>query len=459
MITAAHDRMRKSRTLLVYERPAWAPLAFKLEMIEDPKVGTAGTDGRKLWYAPEFVMSMKVNHLIFVFTHELMHCAFRHPVRMAGRHPKVWNIACDISINNILVFEEQMEAAPGALLEKKYLGWTPEKIYDELMANAEQAMENFPNPSPIFVPGPSGSGDGQKSSGQGQQKPKDKKDGSGSGKDSKDEQKDKQEGQGGGNGDKDKKDGQNAPEGQQDGQKGNQAAQDGGFGGKCPWDKDLKEDWESAVVAAQQLAKSRGIGSSWLDREVQKVVEPRFKLEKILSRIIGTGIGEDTSWKSPNRRFVSRGLHLPSIEKDKKEGVVVLDVSGSVSDGDVEKFIGMTLRLAKSKGIQKLRIIQCDYEISDDQTIKRASQYKKKRSACGGTSFKPPFELLKKEKKATWDTSFIIYLTDLQGDFPEVKPRIPTFWISTTPDLAAPFGTTYHWDRQTDRVTHVLPSK
>jgi predicted metal-dependent peptidase len=37
----------------------------------------------------------------------------------------------------------------------------------------------------------------------------------------------------------------------------------------------------------------------------------------------------------------------------------------------------------------------------------------------------------------------MIYLTDLEGDFPDTPPPFPVLWVSTTSHVA-PFGTTIH---------------
>ncbi len=221
------------------------------------------------------------------------------------------------------------------------------------------------------------------------------------------------------------------------------------------WDRETDEEWKQATIAAQQYAKMRGTSPGWLEQMVDSIVEPPVPIEKILQHIVGSQRSDESSYRNPNRRFISRGLALPTTKKDKKSGVFVIDTSGSVSDETAKYFLGIALRALKSKGINELRLIQCDMRVVDDVKVKDPTGFKMhvKREGLkgrGGTSFKPPFELIEKEGKS-WDISFLVYLTDLEGDFPERAPRFPVFWISTEGHIA-PFGRTFYWDQQGNKV-------
>ena len=60
----------------------------------------------------------------------------------------------------------------------------------------------------------------------------------------------------------------------------------------------------------------------------------------------------------------------------------------------------------------------------------------------GGTSFRPFFERLPR-RRAAWEPSVAIYLTDGYGDFPPLAPSDPVLWVVTPGgmDVARfPFG-------------------
>jgi predicted metal-dependent peptidase len=81
----------------------FATLLLRLKLEADAQVETIATDGRRLIYTPEFVLSLSSDELLGVLVHEVMHNALKHPLRRDGRDLERWNIACDLAINPILI--------------------------------------------------------------------------------------------------------------------------------------------------------------------------------------------------------------------------------------------------------------------------------------------------------------------------------------------------------------------
>ena len=415
VLRKADKRMIAGRTRVVFDRPLYSPMLFKLELKCAPWLPTMATDGKSLMYNPQFTVDLDLDHLMFAILHETLHCVFRHPARRSMRDPEIWNIAGDISINNILIYDEKLKHPNWVLQDKKYIGWSTEAIYDELIKDREASKKQYPSKCPCVQKDPTaGDGDGEEG-----------EDGDGEGKGSS---------------------GQNDP-----------AARDPRGWADVEWSKDIDEEWKQAVIASQQYAKQRGTSPGWLNSLVDDIVDPAVPIEKILQFIVGSNCSDESSWKNPNRRFVSRGLHLPSSLKDQKSGVIIIDTSGSVDDATGKDFMAIALRALRSKGINELRLIQCDTRVVDDFTVKDVNKLKLKikrdgLKGRGGTSFKPPFELL--QKGGLQNISFCVYLTELCGDFPDRAPRFPTFWI-TVDEGCAPFGKTYYWDRTGNKVVPV----
>lgn len=415
-------RLIQGRTQVVFYKPLFAPLIFKLEPKQADWLPTMATDGRSLMYNPKFVLDMSVDHLKFGILHEVLHCAMNHPGRRGSRDPQVWNIASDMVVNGILVFEEGMNHPSWIILDKKYHGMTAEAIYDDLMKNAEKTKEKYPVPCPCVQKDPTAGDD----DGEGQGQNDGEKEGKGSGGDPTD-----------GNS-----------------QNGNQPVDPKGWR-DVDWDRNKQEEWKQAVNQSDQMARQQGTAPGWFKSLVDEINEPRIPVEKMLQHILGDKVSDETTWRSPNRRFVSRGLYLPTTLKDKKDGVVVLDTSGSVDDETAKHFLGLLMRVLRSKGINEIRFMQADTRVVDDVTFKNVTEFKshiKREGVKGrsGTCFREPFERIQDEGKE-WNTSFLIYLTDLAGTFPEKKPRYPVIWISVDRDKA-PFGTTYHWDVKNHKI-------
>jgi predicted metal-dependent peptidase len=461
-VEKATKKLVSGRAKVVFFKPLYAPLVFRLVIKAAQWVQTMATDGKSLMFNPKFVLELPIEHLKFSILHEILHCVMRHPSRRGNRDPEIWNIATDLIVNGILVFGEALEHMTWIVLDRKYYGkapdgaeWTAEKIYDDLIKDAQGSKQKFKIKCPCVQKDPTDKG------------------GAGGQQESDEEGKCKMPG--GGKSGKEPGDGEGGKDGQEpgDGAEGDEEGSGGGEGGDqeaqgftdprgwtdVKWDKDIDEEWKQAAIQTEQMARMRGTTPGWLTSLVDELVEPPVPIEKILQHLVGSHISQETSWKSPNRRFISRGIVLPSAMKDKKDIVFILDTSGSVGDAEARQFLGLGQRAMKSKGINEMRLMQCDMVICDDQRVKDVSAYKlhiKKvgLKGRGGTSFKPPFERLVAEK-ALWTTACIIYLTDLCGDFPERAPKCPVFWFSTTPGMKAPFGKTFHWDQATNKITVV----
>ncbi|MGI6006671.1 MAG: VWA-like domain-containing protein [Ruminococcus sp.] len=59
---------------------------------------STGTDGRVIWYNPQQIISLfRQDTLEKYCFHMIVHCLWLHIVPPAGRDPRLWNLACDIS--------------------------------------------------------------------------------------------------------------------------------------------------------------------------------------------------------------------------------------------------------------------------------------------------------------------------------------------------------------------------
>jgi len=86
---------------IAMDEPFYAYVLGTLEIIEDRDCPTAWTDGRRMGINPEFFAGMTFQNRCAVLVHEGDHVRMEHPIRMRGRDPLLWNIACDAAINAI----------------------------------------------------------------------------------------------------------------------------------------------------------------------------------------------------------------------------------------------------------------------------------------------------------------------------------------------------------------------
>ncbi len=66
---------------------------------------TACTDGDMLIFDPQFVLGLTAEELQILMLHEVMHCVLGHCMRGKGKLQRLYNIACDIVVNSLILSE------------------------------------------------------------------------------------------------------------------------------------------------------------------------------------------------------------------------------------------------------------------------------------------------------------------------------------------------------------------
>lgn len=109
-------------------------MALYLTPAERLDIPTLATDGKKVYYNPQFVLSISDEQMRAEFAHEVMHCVCNHLTRRGGRNPRLWNIAADYVINLILK-KAGFQLGSDWLLDTKYDGMAVEQVYELLLKN------------------------------------------------------------------------------------------------------------------------------------------------------------------------------------------------------------------------------------------------------------------------------------------------------------------------------------
>ncbi len=122
------------RLMVDKQKKGWgfyASILFKMPMIAKDDVQTMATDGKSIFYNPEWSNTLTDEEMDFVRCHEGMHRVLRHHLRMNDRDSELWNIATDYAINSILK-KSGMTMPKDGLYSREYEGMSAEKIYDTL---------------------------------------------------------------------------------------------------------------------------------------------------------------------------------------------------------------------------------------------------------------------------------------------------------------------------------------
>ena len=124
-----------------------------------------------------------------------------------------------------------------------------------------------------------------------------------------------------------------------------------------------------------------------------------------------------------------------------EELVIAIDTSGSCTSKMVEQFLAETYGILSEKEnfFEKMNVylIQCDCCIQDVKHITSRSDWEKcgkyvEIQGRGGTDFRPVFGYIEKlkQKKALKNLRALIYFTDGDGIYPEQRPEYETAFVS-----------------------------
>lgn len=396
---SAKDKISKAKYKLILNNPFFATLLFGLDIVDgtewiDASGGakTMATDGRRIFYHKEFVEQHSMPELIGALAHEVMHCAMLHMYRLRGRDLKLWNIATDIAINQVLtkppftpdgstpegfgftlppnwLMVYQGSRHPDGLSTwiPEYENQTAEWIYDDLKSKAldqersslleRQALDTLIDP--LKSPGSSEEGDD----------------------------------------------------------------------GQAPLE-DLEALWREKLQRAKLVAEQAGKMPSSLLRQVGELLRPKVNWRSLLHQFVDQMAAnrEDYWWRLPNKRYIAHGFYMPGLYSEVLPPLVVaIDTSGSIDDEMLREAISELNWLRQTYKIETTYLVYCDcrvagveiYGMEDDISVTQPK-------GGGGTSFVPPFEWVERQGI---NPAALIYFTDGYGDAPRHPPEYPVLWM------------------------------
>ena len=386
-MSAASELFAKARAALLVGAPFWGVLSLRLAPVEDASVSTMQTDGVSIRFNPNFVAGLSRAVLRTSIAHETLHCAALHHTRRGDRYLRRWNIACDYAINPLLV-EAGFEMPDGILLDPAYAGMSAEEIYDKLPHDAGNNGDDGDDQDSDDPGGMGGVADPPPSDAGASAQPN--------------------------------------PLGQS--------------GAPVPSRADLarqEEVWAIATAQAEATAKAMGIGASDAARAIRAQVAPKVDWRDVLRRYLSAAAKSDYAWTPPNRRYVARGLYLPSLRSETLGPVVVaVDTSGSIDDTTLATFAAEITAILDEAAPAAIHVVYCDDAVAGTETYAPGDVIELSPRGGGGTAFRPVFDWI---ARSDIQPVCAIYLTDLDGRDFGPEPDYPVLWVST--DLtAAPFG-------------------
>ncbi|MCI6627407.1 MAG: VWA-like domain-containing protein [Tenericutes bacterium] len=132
----------KRKMLVKY--PFFGSVVAGVKYKEERSVGTAGTDGKTIYYNPDFLEKLSTDEQTFVFAHEVCHIAFNHILRSEGKNPQVWNTATDAVINQFLK-RDGLKMVDGGVDIADAINYDAEQLYEKMMKEQQQNQSGFGN--------------------------------------------------------------------------------------------------------------------------------------------------------------------------------------------------------------------------------------------------------------------------------------------------------------------------
>jgi len=368
--------------------PFFATLSLFTHYQPSLAIDTAGTDGKNIFFNPEYLCTLTTPQQDGLLLHELLHAALLHITRRGMREPKLWNIAADIVVNGLIMEQGNFQLPEDALRKPNWEKFSVEEIYELLMK--ESKLPNLINPDllshppdileePILLRDDYPEGENQ----------------------------------------------------QQDENWGNLAQN---------YQTQLQKHWQTAMEQATQVAKSVGKGKlpKGIERQFQQLSQAQLDWRSYLWRYL---VQTPSDFQGFDRRFIGLGLYLDVLVGESVQVYVAVDTSGSVDESELNLFLSEVQGILAAYPHIVCDLYYADAELYGPYSLTRDSHIPKPIGG-GGTSFIPFFAKV----EATQDRSLegvCVYLTDGYGSFPSSIPSLPVLWVVTAGGLTLeefPFG-------------------
>ena len=393
-------KLAAARTRLILDKPFLGALALRLPLVAaDPKwCPTSVTDARSLYYNPDYIDKLNLEQTQFVLAREALHCALSHFARRQHRIKARWDIACEYSINPVLV-KDGLMPPPATIVIDAYEGMTAEEIYPYIVQESDDPKEEHAQASPDTNPDKGGSqqGEEQRKGGEGkapqQNEPQ-------SGGDSETEPQD-------------------------------ELADIQGAAQPQPLSASeleaLSTQWQQRMAGAALQAQQAGKLGGMLARLVGEMLQPKLPWRMLLARYTTQIARDDYSYSRPSRR--EGEMIMPSLRSSQANIVVVLDTSGSVSNTELHEFLA-EINTLKAQLRASITLHACDTALSPKGPwiFEAWEEFKLPQEfhGGGGTDVRPIFDWIELHGMTP---DMLLYFTDALGEFPKIEPHYPVIWL------------------------------
>lgn len=123
----------KKRVLAKYPYFGSILKSVKYQLVDDSTgIKTAATDGNTIYFNQTFMENLSLDNQLFIFAHEVAHIACKHFARQKNRDTKLWNLATDAVINQLLI-KDKLKIPKDAINYQDALNMSSESYYKKLV--------------------------------------------------------------------------------------------------------------------------------------------------------------------------------------------------------------------------------------------------------------------------------------------------------------------------------------
>ena len=313
MLNQLTEEQRLTKAVVsIMGNPKYTALAGVLmigdrNVVDDPSVPTACTNGRDELYGREFVKQLNDAELRFLVLHEVYHKLFRHLTtwrHLYNQDAHLANVACDHVINIKIVddnkdhFASMTGALESGCYDRKYVGMDTAQVYNLLRKDQE--------------------GDGEQGS-------------------------------------------EPLPEGF------DKHDWDGASEMDAEEIRELAREIDEAVRQGALVAGKMGSGGAL---GLEELLQPQVNWREALREFIQTTCaGSDYStYSKPNRRYLSSGIYMPSgISEQVGELVLAIDTSGSIGKKELAAFLSEVKEICDTVHPDGVRLLYWDTKVCRDE--------------------------------------------------------------------------------------------
>ena len=385
-MTKLNSKISQAKAKLLVDYPLFGTIASKIELILNDDIQAFKSDGIKLEYNSDFIESLSIGEMEFVFANGAMHASLAHESRKNNRSGWLWQMATDLAINDMLV-QNGMDRPDLAQYRKRFEGMYAEEIYAELKSDmlSDVNSDSFDESS-----------QGQELNGLEESSLCSSSD-------------------------------QEPLE-----QNNNQQLQEE-ITDEIQQAQQLFEEFANTTLLAEE---KNGDLPLHVERFFTLTSQGSIDWREELKYAIDRFYKDDYTLMPPNKKFLYAGIYLPSSRSERFKLVVAVDSSGSVDEELLNTFLSELNFLMSTIPNYEIDLLVCDDKINEHKTFYSGDTLELNLSGGGGTDFRPVFSYIDENLQ---DTKLLLYFSDLDGLFPREFPNYDVKWI-VPKEEKIPFG-------------------